>query len=171
MEKPMDKIIKALLIAFLFQLSIGSVFAQNKCNLKKICADEKLQDFDFRGQTTYAQLKTGDSISINIVAYARQELKVFACFEDKKLDNYYKIYQAKSIPEKKIRMISGKDTIFDVVKKTQLDIVFDSRKQNTEFWQEKIYRSARYIIIVVSPVTNIPREACVNIMVGKRPVN
>jgi len=167
----MDKIKKAIIISLLFQLSFYTVSAQNKCSLKKLCPDEMLLDFDFRGQTTYAQLKTGDTISINIVAYARQELKVFACFEDKKLDNYFKIYLAKSIPEKKIRMISGNDTIFDVVKKTELQEVFNSQKQKSDFWQEKILRSSRYIILVISPANNIPRESCANIMVGKRQVN
>lgn len=167
----MDKLISLI---FLSIISVGAAQiaqAQNKCSLKKICTDELLQDFDFRGQTTYTQIETGDTITINIVAYARQELKVFACFEDKRMDNYFKIYLSKSIPEKTVRMISGKDTIFDVVKKVQLEEVFDSRKSATAYWQQKIMRSSRYIIQVISPTANIPKESCVNIMVGKRTIN
>jgi hypothetical protein len=143
------------------------LFSQNRCSVKKICGNERFGDFDYRSQSSYTQISSGDTLTINMIAYADQEFRIFTCFDEKNKDGYFKLYNVKTTSVKKIKLISGNDTIFEIKRIQNPEEFYDSRKSENKYWQSKITKTTRMYVKIIAPPTNNIREGCVNVMIGR----
>ncbi|NOZ46626.1 MAG: hypothetical protein GXO79_07560 [Chlorobi bacterium] len=71
-------IINLLTILFILFIYTGNTYAQ-RCGKKKLCNIELNDRYDYRGQSTYAELYPGDTIRTKIVVYGAQLYDIFAC--------------------------------------------------------------------------------------------
>ncbi|NOZ46623.1 MAG: hypothetical protein GXO79_07545 [Chlorobi bacterium] len=102
------KYIIALLISCLFILPFNKVQAQ-KCAKKNYCSKENLGDYDYRSQSHYGQLSSGESQKVEIVVYANQAYRFLVCPDPKIGTVEYKIFSLKKRPKKVVQDIYEKE--------------------------------------------------------------
>lgn len=183
----------ALLIALM--ICCLSVNAQN-CSKKKLASNELKGKYDYRGQSLFRSMVSGDSITLNVVLYSKQNYRLFVVGEQKlgKLD--YQIYVPskkftrvmKSVEEKKVPIYKkdplgfylynkdgekiqiGEQTIQDTIwtrETTSInDLVFDSRNSDQLFWEATPVKTQSVTIKVNIESATKKIDGCIGIYVG-----
>ncbi len=174
-----------------------NAFAQ-RCDNKNFCDKDLYGDYDFRSQTNYAQVYSGDTVRVKVVVYSGQSYRIFTCAERKLKDVYYRIIfpekrfkrTIKEITEKHVpiyekdkdgnfvyneegeRITTGtifaRDTVWGRELITTESPVYDSRKAENPYWEAKIRKTRLIIIETVIPKHRKERSGCIQIMVGRK---
>jgi len=102
----MKNIIKlGIIFSFLFaSFSPINSNAQN-CSKKKFCGEEAYGNFDFRSQSSYAILSSGDTARASIVIYSKQDARILVCFDPLLGDVKWKIYEPVRYTKRSVKSI------------------------------------------------------------------
>ncbi len=73
--------LKFLAVALLL-IIIGTTQGQN-CSKKKLADKEMREDYDYRSQSLFVELGNGDTTTVNIVLYSKQNYRIFVVGEQK----------------------------------------------------------------------------------------
>lgn len=188
-------ILHLLLILFLSILSVHSQ-AQN-CSKKKLATKEMRLEYDYRGQSLFKHLSSGDTTSLNIILYSKQNYRIFVVGEQKlgKID--YQII----VPRKKFsrivdriepktvttfkkdpngfylynpqgeRIPVGEETIMDTIwaRETSVvpELVYDSRTSEEFFWEATPNKTQLITIKVQLQQLAKPEDGCIGVYVGR----
>lgn len=164
-------------ISFIFLLSIviSVSFAQN-CHKKKFCDKNERKDYDYRSQSSYHSLSSGDTLNINVVAYNKQAYHLLAC-SDPKLGplNIQVVYPKKRV-ERYIKEIvpnqnnpSRKDTIWSNKVVTEYELLFDnSEDKSLNYWEFSSRKTRLLIINITAPEGKANYTGCANILLGHK---
>jgi hypothetical protein len=181
---------------FVFILSPGLVLGQN-CAKKKLATNEMKGNLDYRGQSMFVEMNSGDSNILNIVLYSKQNYRVFVVGEQKLGKLSYKIYVprkkftrvVKDIQPKKIALykkdplgfylydINGaripigeeiiQDTIWSRETSSIDDLVFDSENSDVPYWIATPNKTQLITVKVYIESTSKKVDGCVGVYVGR----
>lgn len=190
---------KILLFVPLFILSvIGplNLYAQ-KCAKKKLADKELRGELDYRGQSLFIELGNGDSTTLNIVLYSKQNYRIFVVGEQKLGKVHYEI----NVPRKKFtRVVNGiqekkvtvykkdpngfylyntegeriptgeevvNDTLWSRETTTTEELVFNSRSSESSFWTATPGKTQMITIKVFVEKADKPQKGCIGVYVGR----
>lgn len=189
----MTKLYLSILFIFTIAYSNGQ-----RCDNKEFCDKSLYGDFDFRSQSNYAQVYSGDTLRVKVVVYSGQDYRIFTCAERKLKKTHFRIIYpekrfhrtVKSISEKNVpiyekdkdgnflydekeeRIVTGtifaNDTIWGRDLVTSESVVFDSQKEKLPFWEISIHKTRLIIIETIIPEDKKPTMGCIQIMVGRK---
>jgi hypothetical protein len=193
-------IIKIVSILLLLTINVQHTAAQN-CSKKKLADKELKEDYDYRGQSMFVELSNGDTTSINIVLYSKQNYRIFVVGEQKlgridydiivprkKFTRIVESIQTKTVPVYKKdpngfflyntdgdRIVIGQETIPDTTwareTTTINDVVFDSRSSDNTYWLATPNKTQLITIKVSVEQNQKIQRGCVGIYVGREYVN
>ena len=183
-----------VLIVPMLAFSVG-VSGQN-CSKKKLASNELKGKYDYRGQSMFKQMASGDSATLNVVLYSKQNYRLFVASEQKLGKVNYQIY----VPRKKFtRVVKGvKERTVQVYKKDPMgfylydsngekipdgeeviqdtiwtretssinDLVFDSRTSDTGYWEATSGKTQNITIKVEVEKAAKKVDGCIGVYVG-----
>lgn len=188
---------RRLYISILFVFLIVGGYSQ-RCDNKDLCDKEMFGDFDYRSQSNYAQVYSGDTLRVKVVVYSGQEYRIFTCAERKLKKTQFRIIYPekrfhrtvkeilqKDVPiyekdkngnfiynDKGERNITGtifaNDTIWGRDLITSESVVYDSRESKDPYWEVQIHKTRLIIIETLVPVEKTTISGCIQIMVGRK---
>jgi hypothetical protein len=186
----------ALFSIFIFIISPKIIIAQN-CSKKKLADNELKGNYDYRGQSMFVEVSSGDSTILNIVLYSKQNYRIFVANEQKLGKIHYQIIVprkkfnrvVKEIQPKKItiykkdplgfylydnngsRIPIGEETIQDTVwarETTSIDeMVFDSRTSELPYWLATPNKTQLITIKVYVEPLEKKINGCLGVYVGR----
>ena len=183
-----------VLIVPMFAFSIG-VSGQN-CSKKKLASNELKGKYDYRGQSMFKQMASGDSATLNVVLYSKQNYRLFVASEQKLGKVNYQIYVprkkftrvVKDIKPRKVpvykkdpmgfylydangeKIPNGEEIIQDTIWTRETssinDLVFDSRNSDIGYWEATSGKTQSITIKV--EVEKAPKkvDGCIGVYVG-----
>ncbi|ALO14948.1 hypothetical protein [Salinivirga cyanobacteriivorans] len=185
-------------IIFLFLiLGVLTVRAQ-RCDDKDFCDKDLYGEYDYRSQSNYAQVYTGDTVRVKVVVYSGQNYRIFTCAErrlkdvffrviypEKRFKRAFKEIKKKQVPiyEKdkdgnflydengdriKTGTIFANDTVWGRDLVTSESVVYDSREAEEPYWEASIHKTRLIIIESIIPPFRKKRNGCIQIMVGRK---
>ncbi len=185
-------------ITIVFIIVTGlSAFGQ-RCDNKDFCDKDLYGDYDFRSQSNYAHVYSGDTVRVKVVVYSGQIYRIFTCAERKLKDVYYRIIfpekrfkrTVKEITEKHVpiyekdkngnivfnedgeKIVTGtifaRDTVWGRELITTESPVYDSREAENPYWESRIRKTKLIIIETIIPEHRKERSGCIQIMVGRK---
>ncbi|HKK59769.1 MAG TPA: hypothetical protein VJ937_09840 [Salinivirga sp.] len=185
-------------IIFLFLiLGVLTVRAQ-RCDDKDFCDKDLYGEYDYRSQSNYAQVYTGDTVRVKVVVYSGQNYRIFTCAErrlkdvffrviypEKRFKRAFKEIKKKQVPiyEKdkdgnflydengdriKTGTIFANDTVWGRDLVTSESVVYDSREAEEAYWEASIHKTRLIIIESIIPPFRKKRNGCIQIMVGRK---
>ncbi len=175
-------------------LCSGESFAQ--CSKKKLASNELKGNYDYRGQSMFKEMASGDSATLNVVLYSKQNYRLFVANEQKLGKVNYRIYVprkkftrvVKEVKDKKVQVYkkdpmgfyiydadgnkipNGEETIKDTIwlRETTMinDLVFDSANADAQYWEAT--PSKTQSITVRVNVESMPKKVngCIGVYVG-----
>jgi hypothetical protein len=181
---------------FLIIISPKLIYSQN-CDKKKLATNEMKGNLDYRGQSMFVGVNSGDSTVLNVVLYSKQNYRIFVVGEQKLGKISYKIYVprkkftrvVKEIQPKKItiykkdplgfylydvngiRIPIGEETIQDTIWARETssidDLVFNSASSDVPYWLATPNKT-QLITIKINVEPN-PRkiDGCIGVYVGR----
>ncbi|MBO4602112.1 MAG: hypothetical protein J5651_03010 [Salinivirgaceae bacterium] len=185
----------AVALASVLIMSCLGASGQN-CSKKKLASNELKGKFDYRGQSLFRPLNTGDSITLNVVLYSKQNYRLFVVGEQKLGNLNYQIYVpskkftrvVQSVEEKKVPVYKkdplgfylydkngqkvkiGEQTIQDTIWSRETtsinDLVFDSRTSDQQFWEATPVKTQSITIKVYVAPAAKKVDGCVGLYVG-----
>ncbi|MFA6401427.1 MAG: hypothetical protein WCX31_07345 [Salinivirgaceae bacterium] len=174
--------------------------AQN-CSKKKLADKELREDFDYRGQSLFIELGNGDSTTLNIVLYSKQNYRLFVVGEQKLGKVDYEIIVprkkfnrvVKDILPKKVtsykkdpngfylynndgeRIPIGEEMIQDTswTRETSTieEVVFNSRTSDASYWLATPSKTQLITIKVFVEKADKVQHGCIGIYVGREFAN
>lgn len=189
--------VNRILFIGLLLLSALRGFTQ-RCDNKNFCDKELYGEFDFRSQSNYAQVNSGDSVRVKVVVYAKQSYRMFTCcdknlkevdfriiYPEKRFKRVIKEIETKDVPiyqkDKSGNFVLNKDgekimtgTIYaaDTVWSRELvtseSVVYDSREAEEKYWDVDVHKTRLIIIEVIVPEKRKKKSGCIQIMVGRK---
>lgn len=190
-----NTVCKLLVVAVaLVLLGTGESFAQ--CSKKKLASNELKGNYDYRGQSMFKEMSSGDSATLNVVLYSKQNYRLFVANEQKLGNISYRIYVprkkftrvVKEVKDKKVQVYkkdpmgfyiydsdgnkipNGEEVVKDTVwlRETTMinDLVFDSKNADTQYWEATPSKTQSITIRV--NVENVPKKVngCIGVYVG-----
>ena len=185
----------AALLALALVLPLGTAMGQN-CSKKKLATNEMKGKYDYRGQSMFKSMVSGDSATLNVVLYSKQNYRLFVASEQKLGKVNYQIY----VPRKKFtRVVKGvKEKTVQVYKKDPMgfylydsegekipdgfevvqdtiwtrettsinDLVFDSRTSGQPYWEATPGKTQNITIRVNVEKTSKKVDGCIGVYVG-----
>jgi hypothetical protein len=188
---------KKWVVSILLVFTVISVFSQ-RCDNKDFCDKSLYGEFDFRSQSNYAQVYSGDTVRVKVVVYSGQSYRIFSCAERKLKDAYFRIIfpekrfkrvvkevTQKDVPifekdksgnfvldengdKKKTGTIFANDTIWGRDLITSESVTYDSREADEKYWDANIRKTQLIIIETIIPEERKQRVGCIQIMVGRK---
>lgn len=186
---------KIIIILMLLCIS-ESAFNQN-CSKKKLASKEMRLDFDYRGQSLFLEMANGDTTTLNIVLYSKQNYRIFVAGEQKLGRVDYEV----TVPRKQFnrvvnevkpktvtvykkdpngfylynpdgdRIPIGEETIMDTIwtreTETTKELVFNSKTSDTPFWLATPNKTQLISIKVLVERTDKIQNGCVGVYVGR----
>src|SRR3989339_520426 len=168
-----------------------------KCAKKKLADKQIREDYDYRGQSLFIELGNGDSTTLNIVLYSKQNYRIFVVGEQKlgKIDYEIIVPRKKfnrvvqNIQQKKVtaykkdpngfylyntegeRIPIGEvmvnDTIWSRETNTTEELVYNSRDAESTFWTATPGKTQMISIKVFVEKTDKPQRGCIGVYVGR----
>jgi len=188
-------LIKTMSVLFLLFIAL-QINAQN-CAKKKLASKEMRLDFDYRGQSLFLEMSNGDTTTLNVVLYSKQNYRIFVVGEQK-LGNidFTIIVPRKKFnrvmngvkPKKKLiyrkdpngfylynidgeRILEGEEEVMDTtwIRETTSikELVYDSRKAEEPFWVAKPNKTQLISIKVSVDKASKIQKGCVGVYVGR----
>lgn len=185
-------------IIFLFLiLGVLTVRAQ-RCDDKDFCDKDLYGEYDYRSQSNYAQVYTGDTVRVKVVVYSGQNYRIFTCAERKLKDVFFRVIYPekrfkrafKEIKKKQVPIyekdkdgnflydengdriktgtIFANDTVWGRDLVTSESVVYDSREAEEAYWEASIHKTRLIIIESIIPPFRKKRNGCIQIMVGRK---
>lgn len=188
-------IIKKILVVLIIVV-FHQVQAQ-RCDKKNYCDKGLYGEYDYRSQSNYSQVYTGDTLRVKVVVYAKQSYRIFTCadrklkkvhfniiFPEKRFKRIIKNVVTKEVPiyeknkngkiifnDKGEKILTGtifaNDTVWGRQLVTSEKIVYNSEKEKNKFWDALIHKTRLIIIEVIIPEQRKKRPGCIQIMVGR----
>lgn len=94
-----------ILLITLGMLSINYTGAQN-CSKKKFCSEDSYDDFDYRSQSSYAILASGDTARASIVIYSKQDARILVCCDPILGNVNWRIYEPIRYTKRSVKEIN-----------------------------------------------------------------
>lgn len=192
----MKKLIHASLFVVAVMLLSGTTAVGQNCSKKKLASNEMKGKYDYRGQSMFKEIASGDSATLNVVLYSKQNYRLFVACEQKLGNVNYQIY----VPRKKFtRVVKGvKEKTVEVYKKDPMgfylydsngekipdghevvqdtiwtrettsinDLVFDSRTAEQPYWEATPGKTQNITIRVHTEKTPKKVDGCIGVYVG-----
>jgi hypothetical protein len=189
----------SLLIAFniLFVAMLAPRVSAQKCSKKKL-ADKEIRDkFDYRGQSLFVEMVNGDTATLNIILYSKQNYRIFVVGEQKlgKVDFEIRVPRkkfnriVKDIKPKEVniykkdpsgfylynidgeRIPIGKETVMDTLwtreTTTTQELVFNSKTAEMPYWLATPSKTQLITIKVSVEQVEKGQSGCIGIYVGR----
>jgi len=190
-----QKHIKFITVLILLLFS-GSAFSQ-KCAKKKLATKEMRLEYDYRGQSLFVQMSNGDTATLNVILYSKQNYRIFVVGEQKlgkidysiivprkKFKRVVKDVQPKTVPVYKKdpkgfylydtngeRIKIGEETIKDTTwtreTKTTRELVYDSRTAESPYWMATPNKTQLISIKVHVEDADKVQTGCIGVYVGR----
>lgn len=185
-------------ILWVFTLLFISLSASTQnCSKKKLASKEMRLDYDYRGQSLFIELANGDTTTLNIVLYSKQNYRIFVVGEQKlgkidyeiivprkKFTRVLKDVQPKTVTVFKKdpngfylyntdgnRIPVGDEIIMDTTwtreTTTTKELVFNTMTSDTPFWLATPNKTQLISIKVKVETTDKIQKGCVGIYVGR----
>jgi hypothetical protein len=188
------------LLFFLLALVPMHANAQN-CAKKKLADKELKEDYDYRGQSLFIELGNGDSTTLNIVLYSKQNYRLFVVGEQKLGRVDYEIIVprkkfsrvVKDIQQKKVtkykkdpngfylynndgeRIPIGEEMVQDTSwtreTSTTEEVVFNSRTSDVSYWLATPNKTQLITVKVYVEKAPKTQNGCIGIYVGREFAN
>lgn len=189
-------ILLSTFFVLLFSLSVSEVKSQN-CSKKKLATKEMRLEYDYRGQSHFKEMSNGESDTVRIVLYSKQNYRVFVIGEQKLGKVDYQVI----VPRKKFKRIVkdvqpkivtvykkdpmgfylyntdgeripvGEETIMDTTwtreTTTTRELVYDSRTSDSPYWHATPNKTQLITIKVIVEATDKIINGCVGVYVGR----
>lgn len=183
-------------LALIFTLLANVVHSQN-CSKKKLATKEMRLEYDYRGQSLFIEMNNGQSDTLNIVLYSKQNYRIFVVGEQKLGKVDYQVI----VPRKKFKRIVkdvqpkivtvykkdpmgfylyntdgeripvGEETIMDTTwtreTTTTRELVYDSSNAETPYWHATPNKTQLITIKVLVEATDKIMNGCVGVYVGR----
>lgn len=168
-----------------------------KCAKKKLADKEMRGTFDYRGQSVFLEMGNGDTATLNIILYSKQNYRIFVVGEQKlgKIDFEIQVPRkkfsriVKEVNPKEVtvfkkdpngfylynidgeRIPIGTETIMDTVwtreTTTSKELVYDSQKADNPFWLATPGKTQLIAIKVHVVGSERVQRGCIGIYVGR----
>lgn len=185
-----------LLLALLLAIGGGEVYGQ-KCAKKKLADKDMRENFDYRGQSLFVEMGNGDTATLNIILYSKQNYRIFVVGEQKlgrvdfeirvprkKFNRIIKDVKPKEVTVYKKdpsgfylynidgeRIAVGKETVMDTIwtreTTTTQELVFDSKKSEYPYWLATPGKTQLIAIKVSVSKAEKPQSGCIGVYVGR----
>lgn len=170
--------------------------AFSQCSKKKLASNELKGNYDYRGQSMFKEMSTGDSAILNVVLYSKQNYRLFVANEQKLGNVNYRIYVprkkftrvVKDVKDKKVQVYkkdpmgfylydsngekipAGEEVVKDTtwIRETTMinDLVFDSRNSDLPYWEATLGKTQN-ITVKIDVEKNAKKiNGCVGVYVG-----
>lgn len=183
-------------LALFLSLQSNMAYAQN-CSKKKLASKEMRLEYDYRGQSHFKEMTNGESDTVRIVLYSKQNYRVFVVGEQKLGKVDYQVI----VPRKKFKRIVkdvqpkivtlykkdpmgfylyntdgeripvGEETVMDTTwtreTTTARELVYDSRTAETPYWHATPNKTQLITIRVLVEATDKILNGCVGVYVGR----
>ena len=165
-----------IFISLIFVLSgLQSIYGQ-KCYKKNYCDKNEMKDYDYRSQSSYQTLTTGDTLNTGFVAFENQDYHFLTCSDSKLGQLEIKIYSKKKLAKRIVKEIiineenpQLNDTIYERIAKPEYEIIFDnSEDKSINYWEFSSRKTRLLIINVNAPEGKINYTGCANILIGHK---
>ena len=144
-----------ILITLIFIISLISVSNINaqKCAKKTYCSDDDMGDFDYRSQSHYSEMTSGETQRVEIIVYANQTYRLLIC-PDPKIGNIeYKIFNLTKKPKRVMQDFYQKEvTVYKQAENGEYEhdengelIVLGTQVVNDTIWQRKTVENEELI--------------------------
>jgi len=183
-----------VLIVPMLAFSFG-VSGQN-CSKKKLASNELKGKYDYRGQSMFKQMASGDSATLNVVLYSKQNYRLFVASEQKLGKVNYQIYVprkkftrvVKDVKQRKVpvykkdpmgfylydsngeKIPDGEEVIQDTIWTRETssinDLVFDSRNSDMGYWEATSGKTQNITIKVEVEKAAKKVDGCIGVYVG-----
>ena len=183
-----------VLIVPMLAFSVG-VSGQN-CSKKKLASNELKGKYDYRGQSMFKQMASGDSATLNVVLYSKQNYRLFVASEQKLGNVNYQIYVprkkftrvVKDVKQRKVpvykkdpmgfylydsngeKIPDGEEVIQDIIWTRETssinDLVFDSRNSDIGYWEATSGKTQNITIKVQVEKAAKKVDGCIGVYVG-----
>ncbi|MBO7497386.1 MAG: hypothetical protein J6T98_12625 [Salinivirgaceae bacterium] len=193
--KTVSKLSIPLMVALFSLLSCGVTFGQN-CSKKKLASNDLKGKYDYRGQSMFKEMASGDSATLNVVLYSKQNYRLFVACEQKLGNVNYQIYVPrkkftrviKSVKQKTVQVYKkdpmgfylydsngekipdGHEVVQDTIwmrETTSInDLVFDSRNSEQPYWEATPGKTQNITIKVAVEKTPKKVDGCIGVYVG-----
>lgn len=182
-----------LLMLLLITLSASS---QN-CAKKKLATKEMRLDFDYRGQSLFLEMSNGDTTTLNVVLYSKQNYRIFVVGEQKlgkidfnvivprkKFNRVMKDIKPKIVSIYKQdpngfylyntdgeRIFMGEITVMDTTWTRETssirEMVYDSRNAEDNYWMAKPNKTQLITIKLSIEDAERIQRGCIGVYVGR----
>ena len=167
------------------------------CAKKKLASKDMRLDFDYRGQSLFLEMGNGDTATLNVVLYSKQNYRIFVVGEQKlgkvdftvivprkKFNRVVKDIQPKVVPIYKQdpngfylyntegeRIFMGEITIMDTTWTRETtairELVYNSNNAEFPFWMAKPNKTQLISIKVSIEVAEKIHKGCIGVYVGR----
>ncbi len=192
-------IINKSAITALLCVAIATDLSAQRCENKKLAPKELLGDYEYKSQTTYTQLGTGDTIRIKTIVYSQYDYRIFVVGEKGLGKIHFNIIMpekrfepfVQNIVDKEITLYKkdkngfleydenenpipiGTTTIKDTLWGRQLityeQPLFSSQASPTPYWEQTVTKTRLLIIEIIIPPKRRFFFGCIAVMVGRKP--
>ncbi|MGE4289618.1 MAG: hypothetical protein AB7E36_13110 [Salinivirgaceae bacterium] len=196
-EQQNYRIVGVLIALGLLLIGFSADVQAQKCAKKKLADKEMRGSFDYRGQSLFIEMGNGDTATLNIILYSKQNYRIFVVGEQKlgKVDFEIMVPRkkfsrvVKEVNPKEVtvykkdpngfylyniegeRIPIGTETIMDTVwtreTTTSKELVYDSRKAEIPFWLATPSKTQLIAIKVHIAEAERVQRGCIGIYVGR----
>lgn len=139
---------RIFIITALAGLIITNALNAQECSKLKIFDKDKLADFDYRGQSSFATLSSGDTAKIKIVVYSGQEYRILVGGENKFGQIPYRIVDEQRLLRREVKEITKNEIPvykLDADGNPVLNEWGEYILDHNDYQYDTIYESVRYV--------------------------
>lgn len=164
-----------LYFIFILTAFVSSAYAQ-KCYKKDFADENLLGEYDYRGQSYYNTHKSGDTVKVNAVIYAKQDYRIFVVTDQDLGKFQFKIIGQTKAIKSEVKEVVKKttpkgiitDTVWARTAYTTTAVVFDNFEYPDEiYWETRTDKTGLVTIQVILPAGQ-KATGCVQVMVGRK---
>jgi len=164
------------IISLIIILSGTNIVSGQECYKKKLCQKSELKDYDYRSQSSYQTLTTGDTLNIKVVAYNKQAFHLLACSDPKLGQLQIKVIYPEKTVQRYIKQINQNnenpalnDTLWSNRVVTEYETIFDnSDDKSIKSWEFSSRKTRLLIINITAPEGKENYTGCANILLGHK---
>ncbi|MCK4661282.1 MAG: hypothetical protein KAT68_00340 [Bacteroidales bacterium] len=142
------KIFITIGILILIILSLSNNLSAQRCDKQKYFDKDEFEDFDYRGQSSYAVMRAGETARVKIVFYSGQDYKIMIGGEQDFGQIQFKIIKEKRLYKKFIKEVTSEEVAIyqeNEYGAYETDIYGDYIQTGTEIQYDTIWGKERII--------------------------